>query len=588
MTVLVYHKLKQLLYAWRPEAEWSRPKDPSHGLLASSLAFRQSKIDHASPMETAKNLATDLSSYLDKNDLTAYEVVVMGPYLNLRLRRSSYTQLAAIISDQPLTLVSKRTVMLEYVGANVAKRFHAGHMRNLNIGEALRRLLKDKYGVGLITDNHWGDWGVQFGIILWAYGQNLDQDAYNEDPMTELQRLYVWGNAQKEKVDDWDALVRQEFLKLEQGDIVNRKLWQEFVSISKAELATELPLLGVPPTDLELGESYYEGRMKELTTFLDHEQLWKQEGSARYFDLVDLDAAYESFGRCYLISSNGYTTYAFRDVAARLEWSISYNIQTAITITDKTQAHNFDQAFAIITWLAKNEAFRAQYGTEVSLRIVPDALVHVGYGFLSLTSGKMSTRQGNVLRMTQLIDEVTQAADAELARRDADLDVVERYRRAQVIAVASLKWADLNRDPLTDVVLDPERVIAFEGNTGTYQLYTYARLRSLLRRAEVEPIVVPEIPSSHPAIYTPAEETLLSLCYAFPDVCEQAAREYRPNLVTTAIADLTARTSKWYESTHVLKAEASRRALLVVLCTTISETLARGLDLMAIEVLEEL
>ena len=587
MTVLTYHELKQLLAAWRPEAEWARPKDPSHGLLASSLAFRQSKLDHASPMETAKSLATSLTAYLDEHELSAYEVVVMGPYLNLKLRRSAYTDLSETISAQPLTFATERTVMLEYVGANVAKRFHAGHMRNLNIGEALRRLLKDKYGSGLITDNHWGDWGVQFGIILWAYQENLDVAAYADDPMSELQRLYVWGNAQKEVVSGWDELVRNEFVKLEQGDATNRKLWQEFVTISKAELANELPLLGVPPTDLELGESYYEDRMKELTEFLNHEQLWKSEGNARYFDLPELDDAFASFGRCYLISSNGYTTYAYRDVAARLEWALSYNIQTAITITDKTQEHNFHQAFAIITWLAKNKAFITQYGVEVTERLTPNALVHVGYGFLSLTSGKMSTRQGNVLRMAQLIDEVTEAAGVELTRRDPSLSTEERARRARIVAVASLKWADLNRDPSTDVVLDPERVIAFEGNTGTYQLYTYARLKSVVRRAAVEPVDETEAPSAV-AAYTPAEETLLSLCYAFPDVCEQAAREYRPNLVTTAIAELTARTSKWYESTSVLKAEARRRELLVALCITVSETLARGLELLAIEVLEEL
>lgn len=585
MSFLPYLELKQLLAGWKPDAEWSIPKDANFGLLSTNVAFRLAKELGQAPPAIAETLVADLNAYLKthkQSDWLAAKTV--GPYINVELTPAAYAELASVVDTQLLVTPVKRRVMLEYISTNVAKRLHAGHMRNLNIGDALRRVLELKYGSGLTTDNHWGDWGVQFGALLWGYKREFDPVAYANDPVGELQRVYVWSNAQKVVVENWDDQIRQEFVKLEQGDIENRKLWEEFVAVSKAEQKDELKLLNVKPTDLELGESAYEGIMAELTEFMDRERLWQIDGNARYFDLPELDEQFKNFGRCYLISSNGYTTYAYRDVAARLEWARRYDIETAITVTDKNQSHNFDQAFSIIRYLAELPVFAQTFGEKPTALLQNGELVHLGYGFLSLTTGKMSTREGNVLRLTELVDEAISAARDQIVGRDSKLAAAELERRARVVGVASLKWADLNRDPATDVVLDPAQITAFEGNTGTYQLYAYARLRSVLRKAGMMRVATPKFNELNES-----ERQLLQRLYSFPATVTLVSESFRLNLICEHIGGLTAEVSRWYEANPILKqADDDRRATMLGICDLVCAQLRQGLDLLGIEVLEEL
>ena len=587
MIVPTYLELRQTLANWHPDAQWTNPRNAQHGLFTSTLAFRTVKAERRKPNEVMPQLTRSLNAYLAQHQLDGLvELKEMGLYLNLFLTPNAFVQLPALVKTQPLVLPEPTTVMLEYISSNVAKRLHAGHMRNANIGEAMRRVLKLKYADKLITDNHWGDWGVQFGILIWGYKRQLDEAAYQADPVGELQRIYVWSNAQKDIAAHWDTEVRQEFVLLEQGDPENRALWEEFVRVSRIELDAELPLLNITPTDLQRGESSYEGVMAELTEFLEREQLWQVEGLARYFDLGQLDSSFAHFGRCYLISSGGYTTYAYRDVAARLEWSRAYGIERAITLTDLRQSHNFDQAFSIISYLSTLPAFKREFGDDVATRLGRDNLVHVGYGRLALTTGSMSTRTGNVLRLRDVVDTVTAASAKQIMYKNPDLTSEQVQKRASVVAIASLKWADLNRDPTSDVTLDPNLVTAFEGNTGTYQLYTYARLKSILRKAN--PSFTSAYDPDH-STYLAAEESLLCHLYRFPEVVETAAKTYRINLICEHLSDLTALTSKWYETTPILSQEQpQRQAALLVLVETIAQQIATGLNLLAIDVLEEL
>ena len=597
-----YIDLASQLETWRagnlPQTppQWQTPPDLTRGIFTSNLAFRAAKDSGKNPVALASELIAELDAFISHSKLPVTAETV-GPYLNLRLEAEFYATL--LTADLTVNLVEpdSRLVMLEYIGANVAKRLHAGHMRNLNIGDALRRILSLKYP-NLITDNHWGDWGVQFGVLLWAYKQNVDQAAYTSSPLDELQRLYVWGNAQEDAVPNWAGLVRDEFVKLEQGNPRSRALWEEFVTISKKELAHDLELFGVPATDLEQGESFYEADMASLREFMDTRNLWHSEGEARYIDFEDLADKWEgidkslapriaTFGRCYLISTNGYTTYAFRDVAARLQWARDHEIELAITVTDKTQAHNFNQAFAIICYLATLPAFTEQYGAATAARLQWDRLVHIGYGFLQLASGKMSTRLGNVLGLPELVGEVSQASAAAISTRSPELPARERDIRARAVALASLKWADLNRDPLTDVTLDPEAITRFEGNTGTYQLYTYARLRNVLRRAGYAPNLKPAGETQ----LSDDQCRLLDMLYTLPGVFEVAAAEYRPNLIATYVYDLSDLANRWYvASPKILELglDDSRREASLLLIDQVTKQLAFGLSLLGISTVEEL
>ncbi len=598
-----YTDLVRRLTDWRalghPDIppDWQTPPDMSRGILTSNLAFRAAKESGKNPATLASELMEGLVAYISTHRLPL-ECQAVGPYLNVRLSQSSYIELlGANLIENTLEHDSER-VMLEYIGANVAKRLHAGHMRNLNIGDSLRRILELKYP-NLVTDNHWGDWGVQFGVLLWAYKHNVDKAAYRASPIDELQRLYVWGSSQEGKVDDWAVQVRDEFVMLEQGDAGNRARWEEFVTVSKRELSHDLALFGVPPTDLEQGESFYEADMASLREFMDERELWHAEGEARYVDFDELSQIWQgidkplaarvrTFGRCYLISTNGYTTYAFRDVAVRLQWARDHKIDRAVTVTDKTQAHNFDQAFALICYLATLPAFAKRYGTATAERLRWDRLVHIGYGFLQLASGKMSTRLGNVLRLPELVGEVSRAAATAITARAPELPAAERDARARAVALASLKWADLNRDPLTDVTLDPEAITRFEGNTGTYQLYTYARLRSVLRRAGFDGS---DRSSLVEAELTADQCQIIDRLYVMPGVLKVAADEYRPNLVASYVYELAEAANRWYvASPKILELglDDPARAASLRLIDQVTRQLAFGLNLLGIQTVEEL
>ncbi len=609
-----------------PKCEWTVPPDLVFGILTTNFAFRAASKrtkdtgQKTNPNQIAVELCTQMNQLIIEQKLPLVARVV-GCYINLDIDFTS-PYIAVSLFEQTVSLEqTNKKIMLEYVGVNVAKPMHAGHLRNANLGESLKRILKLKYS-NLVTDHHWGDWGVQFGIILWAWKifavqktlevvvneqfEIISFDDYQKNPIDILVKLYVWGNQQSDIVENWKDLVRAEHLKLEQGDSKNRKLWQDFVLKSKLELRKDLELLGVGEFDYEQGESYYECQMKELWEFMDKHYIWQIEGQGRYIDLEDLAEKWvgmptelaskiKHFGRCYLVQSkNGYTTYPFRDVAARLDWAKNIGAETMITLTDHTQKHNFDQAFAIISYLASLPEFQLKYGDEVCDRLSWHNLVHVQYGFLTLPEGKMSTRKGNFLTAQNLINQVVGESKSVLVAKNPELATDqdnlqgELNRRAQIVAIAALKWYDLARDSLTDVVLDIPKILSFEGNTGVYQLYTVARLNSILSKVSMQPSSNPQDSSGYSDL-NDVELLILKKMILLPLVLETICVNYKPHLLCTHLFELATMTNSWYAKHSVsMEKNLLRQAQMLSLCSAIKNQLVFGLDLLAIETLETL
>ncbi|GAB4143321.1 MAG: arginine--tRNA ligase [Patescibacteria group bacterium] len=625
MSFLSYKEIKAKLNQWQPTslaAEslpvniWTKPVSLEHGLFTTNLAFQVAKKLGQKPVEVVQVLQQDLNNYINANQLPL-ETVAAGPYLNLKLKSEFYPEflnlrLGLSYADYLQNEISKenRKVLLDYISPNVAKPLHAGHVRNADIGEAIRRLLK-LTSTDLLTDNHWADWGVQFGIMFWGWKQlqqlgqvevnmngqieNISLADYDKNPIEFLVKVYVWANQNKDAVPNWDQLVRDEFIKLEEGDEENHQLRVKFLEVSQENMRDELKLLNVPPHDLELGESHYEADVKKLTSFLEEHNIWKKEEKARFFDfenLVDapglppeLAKQMKSLGRCYLISSNGYTSYAYRDVAARWNWARDYQRDLAITITGNEQIHHFKQVFAIIAYLVTLPEFKEFVGEEVISRLQEHNLVHLSYGFLNLPEGKMSTRKGNILRAKDLINQIVDKAKTTLLEKNPETPNVQE--KSIKIAVAALKWFDLNRDTTADIILNIPQILAFEGNTGVYQLYTYARLRSILRKANKEDLL--ESADDEDFNLNSDETQLLQQIYAFPEIVQEAALKFKPHLICTHLYDLATKVNQWYNSTSILKeSDSIRRKALLKLVDLICANLAFGLDLLAIEVLEEM
>lgn len=588
-----------------PGYEWSLPPNLEFGILATNQAFIKAKEEKKNPVELAKEIAKSIQIFANKNKLNI-KAVTQGPYINLDLTEVEWQHFGN--KKQGLSITpSNKKVLLEYVSPNVAKPLHAGHIRNANLGEALRRILNLKYK-NLITDNHWGDWGVQFGILVWAWKiftekKSLEVEINGEvttvklsdfeaDPIDTLVKVYVWGNQQKEIVKNWEQIVRDEFIKLENNDPENKKLWELFLEKSKTAIEKDLELLNVVKFDLNQGESFYEKDMKLLEEFMETHNIWKKEEKARFVDLEDLNPEWKNFGRCYLISSNGYTTYAFRDVAARWQWARDHKAEKMITVTGNEQSHNFDQAFSIISHLAGLKSFEEfnttllnnQEEAKSTLdRLSRNNLIHIGYGFLTLPEGKMSTRKGNFLTARELIQEIEKHTKQVLLEKSDNVNTDNLDNKIQKAAIAALKWYDMAKDSSTNVTLDIPKILSFEGNTGIYQLYTFARLNSILRKNST---------TKHTFNFEKLnsdEQQILKQTYTLPFVLEKVCENYKPHLLCNYLFDLATKVNSWYAKYPVAtEPDQKRKETLLYFCEYLKDHLKFGLDLLAIDTVDSL
>jgi arginyl-tRNA synthetase len=651
---MTFLQLKQLIQTWKPsiitnnsinnsvgefKVSWQVPTLSSHGFLTSSLAFQLVKELNQTPVEIAILLKDDLQNFVNSHQLPV-RVLNKGPYLNLEMLQEFWLESLNSL-DYPTLEQDKKVVIFDYIGCNVAKRLHIGHMRNCNIGDSLRRILSLKYP-NLVTDNHWGDWGVNMGILIWGW-KNYNHSTFLEglELIDKLTIIYVWANNQKETCEDWESLVRNEFYLLERKDEINLKLWQTFIQTTKQDAKKDLSLLSVPDFDLEQGESFYESDMNWLTAFLEKHQIWEIEGEARFFDFEtlannwkNLDGKQRSkvskLGRAYLISSKGYTSYCYRDVGARLQWARDYEAGYMITVTDKTQKHNFDQAFAIISYLATLKEFRtelkAHFESKISLhsdlkiinsinqelnqeknknnsedrfedeiesktqRVIknlnPDSFKHIGYGYLKLETGKMSSRKGNVMLLKDLFDTVKDSATQVLLQKQDNLEITqsELDKKASIVTVSALKWNDLKQFFEQDVIFDINTVLKFEGNTGVYQLYTFARLNSVLQKInQLESIDF----ENQINILSEEENMILQEIFVLSDCLEQICLKNEPHLLCNYLYEFCNKINKWYNDNPILKSQ-NKIIIRKQLITKILSHLKFSLSLLGIETLERL
>lgn len=587
-----------------PDFEWSIPPNLSMGILTTNYAFIQAKLEKSNPNNLAKNLAKEIEQFCISKDLPV-TVTTVGPYVNLDLLEKFYD---GIETDQNLKIEKiDKKILIDYCSINVAKPLHAGHIRNIDIGESLRRILQLKYST-VKTENYWGDWGVQFGIMLWAWKifliekelevvanekqETIKLEDFKSSPIETLVKIYIWGNQQKDSVENWDILVRKEFLKLEQGDEENRTLWKTFLDSTKEQIYPYLLELGVKRHDYEFGESYYEQRMKDLTVFFEENNLWEKEGKARYFDfekLVENWAELDSklvpkikrLGRCYLISSQGYTSYAYRDIAARIHWAGELDMDLMITITANEQNHHFAQLFAICFYLSTKEVFQKRFSKKIADRFNYDHLSHISYGFLSLQEGKMSTRKGNFLTAKELMDTIYNRAKTVLSEKNSDYTQETVFK----VGIAAIKWFDLNRDSALDLTLNLDHILQFEGNTGVYQLYTIARLNSILKKN----LYVPEDNKIDFETLNETEKLILKKLVTLPWILENICQNYKPHLLCNYLFELSSEINSWYSKNPVYtEPNLKRKTSLLALCNMLKLHLQSNLNLLAIDSLDEL
>ena len=476
--------------------------------------------------------------------------------------------------------VKPRSVVVDFSSPNVAKPMHVGHIRSTVLGDTLARTLR-LLGHKVVTDNHIGDWGTQFGKLLVGWKKQLNKEALQADPIAEMERLYKTVNAASEA----DAAVleeaRQELVKLQAGDRENLAIWQEMIDLSEAQFDTLYGRLGVK-FDHTYGESFYNARLKGVVQELQARGVAREsEGAIAVFSDGSLPQKHDPFLKSedgewkpnpFLIQkSDGAANYGTTDLATlafRLE---TWHPDEIVYVTDGRQQLHFQQLFATVRrWHPESRV----------------KLAHEWFGSILGEDGKpFKTRSGDTVKLAELLDEAEQRAFAIVSEKNADLPESQRREIARVVGLGAIKYADLLPNRQSDYVFSWDKMLAFNGNTAPYLQYAYARIKSIFSKGGVQSA---EMNLQTVAPVAPEEFSLARHLLNFGLTLEAVADEYRPNFLCNYLYELAGQFARFYEQCPVLKAETAERASRLVLCDLTARVLKRGLEVLGIETLEQM
>ncbi|MDD4872797.1 MAG: arginine--tRNA ligase [Kiritimatiellae bacterium] len=495
-------------------------------------------------------------------------VEIAGPgFINIFLKTDWLANYLCIMAEDTHLGVPQvgngHTVVIDYSSPNVAKPMHIGHIRSTIIGSAIDRMHRF-LGYRVISDNHIGDWGTQFGILIMGYRHFADKKALEESPVEELERLYVKSYGKTKEDESWLAQCRQELVKLQSGDPENRKLWKEFVDLSLEEFQRIYKRLGVS-FDLIRGESYYNDKLKAMVELLEGRGLARESEGATVVFLDD-----EKLPVCIVRKSDGAFNYATSDLATIASRVNEFEPDKIVYVTDERQQLHFRQFFAI----ARKLGYRTRFD-------------HVWFGLMRLPEGTFSTREGNVIKLERLLDEAEQRALSIVQKTSPEMKPEQQKEVARAVGIGAVKYADLSQNPQTTVTFTWEKALALDGNSGPYLQYAYARIASVLDK------YIEKYPSTNPdnfplKLAEPIERTLALILVRLPDIVLRAAETYKPSTLADYLYDLAQIYSTFYQNVPFLKAEEGIRESRVRLCSIVAKVLRTGLNLLSIDTPERI
>ncbi len=553
-----------------------RSQDPKFGDYQANFAMSLGKRLRRPP----RDVAAEVVERLDVADL-CHPPEVAGPgFINLRLKDAWLVErLTSALNDPRLgvsAVDSPRTYVVDYSAPNVAKPMHVGHIRSTVIGDALCRVLRF-LGHNAISDNHIGDWGTQFGMILYGWHHFRDEQAYRENPVEELARLYrlVRQKMDEEKAagnSEINVAVLAETAKLHVGDAECRRLWQEFLPNCEDEIARMYGRLDVT-FDHTLGESFYEDRLAPLVDELVAKGIARPSDGAMCIFLEGQKVP------MIVRKKDGAFLYGTTDLA-----TIRYRMETwrpdaILYVVDHRQSLHFQQLFAAARLLGYDHV----------------ELQHVSFGTVLGDDGRpFKTRSGDTVGLESLLDEAVDRALQIVSANDdskpdgSELSAEQRRAVAETVGIAALKYADLSQNRTSDYVFSYDKMLAMNGNTATYMQYAYARVRSIFARGNVD-VDALRASGAPIALDAPAERALAMEILSFSEALESTLADYRPNQLTSYLFDLANRYSTFFEQCHVLRADSdATRQSRLLLCDLTARTIQKGLELLGINVVEKM
>ena len=534
-----------------------QPKSSDLGDIAFP-AFSLAKIERKAPQAIAADIA-------EKIDASHFEkVVATGPYVNFFLDKSK-------ISDHVIKSVIEAgadygqqdeghggNITIDLSSPNIAKPFSVGHLRSTVIGDALSNIFR-KMGYNTIKINHLGDWGKQFGLLMVAYKKWGSKEAVEANPIDELLKLYVRINAEIENDPALDEEGRLWFKKLEDGDPEATELWQWFRDESLVEFNRIYKLLGVEFDSLN-GEAFYNDKMDEAVQILEEKGLLKESKGASIVELDDVNLP-----PAMIKKSDGATLYITRDIATAIYRARTYNFVKNIYAVGQEQSNHFRQLKAVLK----------KMGFDWS-----DDMIHVDFGLVTKNRQKLSTRKGNIILLEPTLQEAISRAKAQIEEKNPELENKEEV--AHAVGVGAVKFYDLKTDRRNGYDFDLEAMVSFEGETGPYVQYAYARIQSILRKANFTP--------SADATYSlsdPESWEIIKLLQDFSRVVKRAAENYDPSLIAKYAINLAQAFNKYYAHTRILDESPERDSRLALSYST-AVVLKEALRLLGVDAPEKM
>ena len=543
--------------------------DAKFGDFQCNDALAAAKTLHMPPRKIAEavfaRLEADRPAFVAKLELAGpgfLNITVSPDWIAARLAALSADAHAGI----PQTGAGRR-VVIDYSSPNAAKQMHIGHIRSTVIGNAIDRIYR-ALGYEVIADNHLGDWGTQFGILIKGYRELLTQEERDNLTVANLEKCYVLSAAKaKEEDGAWKEACKAELVKLQQGDADNLALWKRFIDISIGEFDRMYAKLGVK-FDTYRGESYYNDTMPGVVAKLQEMGLAVESEGAL---IVNLEA--EKLGVAIVRKSDGGYNYTTSDLACVKSRVEEYSPERIIYVTDARQQLHFKQWFSIAAKMGYSGV----------------KLVHVPFGLMSFQGKAISTREGNLIKLDELLAEAVRRALEIVKSRTTTgasggpeplpKDAADsQLALAQSIGYGAVKYTDLSHDPITDIDFSWDKALALEGNSGPYLQYAYARVCTLLDKAGN-----PDLSGAAFACAEPAEKQLALQLLQFGPTVLRAAECYKPSVLADYLFQTAQLYSSFYQRSPILKSEPAVRDARLRLCALFGTVLSTGLHLLGIE-----
>lgn len=539
------------------------PKDNKNGDYAFPC-FKLAKELRKAPPVIANEIKEKIESVEEIE-----KVEVAGGYLNFFINKT-------ILAKEVLEEISKteqygkseigkeKNIVIDYSAPNIAKPFHIGHLRSTVIGGALYNIYK-YLGYNVTGVNHLGDYGTQFGKLIEGYKMWGKEYDIEKDPINELTKIYIRINEACKNDEQILENCRNNFKKLEDGDPYCVEIWKQFRKLSLQEFQKVYDLLG-SKFDSWNGESFYSDKMPEVIDILEKTGKLVESQGAKIIDLEDKGINTP----CIIEKSNGSTTYATRDLAAIIYRARTYNFDKALYVTSYEQVLHFKQVFEVAKLLGLDEKYT-------------NGLEHVSFGMVLLPEGKMSTREGNIIKLEELLNEAISRAKEIIEQKNPDLENKEEV--AKKVGIGAVIFNDMSASRIKDEVFDWNTILNFQGETGPYVQYTYVRTKSVLEKAGYLPKIEDIKTNNLSDEYSLA---ILKLIYNFEDVLIQVTDKNEPSILARYLIDLAKAYSSFYNENKIIVEDKEVQNARVYLTYAVSQVLKQGANLLGIQMPEKM